>query len=516
MVVGDSLSVTCRSNHATVPRSIASDVVLLTSIQAVAENPELVRNPVSLVVVLDRSFSMATGNKFELCKKTLNFLCREVLTENDRLGLVVFDSDVKIVFPCELMNTANQQKFLNEVSKLAVGDHTNLSAGLFKGLDMLKSLNTTEVSAVMLLSDGEMTSGITDRAKVLRMTSNFLQTFTNKPTIHSYGYGDTYDEVLKDLAEKSGGTFYHVENLERIPLAFADTLGGLLHVAAQNVVITAEIVSGAAEFSTDYTLTKCGNGPVERVSNRLCRLRMVDIYMGERKDILLKILVGGDIESKPIICNVSVQYIDVIKEMPVTLSSQAIVGRRADAPLSTLREEDEDVEVRRHKIRVEAANSLDTARIIAERGEITASRMEIERTLIRTTKAMEEMKLDVDGNDDMMVNIMGDLQNAKVMLQTTEESRAKYLPKASAVAMSNTSWSHSQQRSNNTCEEQCFMRASTLGAAPPPVAPSTFAAAAPTAARAPVKAAFLRSPYQVSSQVNMISKAKSSFGFSSE
>jgi len=163
MTIVEALSLTTRVNVATAPEAFESEVILLASLRAVGNVGDDKRNPVDIVVVLDVSASMKESNKLELCKESLAFLCKEGLKEGDRLGLVTFDSEVKLVFPCEPMNEINKANFLTKLKSLKVGDHTNLSGGLFEGLTALQNIHSSNVSAVLLFSDGEMTSGVTDR-----------------------------------------------------------------------------------------------------------------------------------------------------------------------------------------------------------------------------------------------------------------------------------------------------------------------------------------------------------------
>jgi len=201
----------------------------MVSVQATPHEAMPERKGIQCVIVLDCSASMADMHKLELCKRTIAFLCKEILSEQDSLGLVVFDSEPKVVFPCEPMNYVNKSKLLTELNKVKPGDHTNLSGGLFQGLDCLRNLPCSEetVSAVLLLSDGEATSGITDRAKLVRMANNVVESFGGgKPILHAFGYGATFDPVLEQLATITQGTFYHVANVEDVPLAFSDSMGG--------------------------------------------------------------------------------------------------------------------------------------------------------------------------------------------------------------------------------------------------------------------------------------------------
>jgi hypothetical protein len=46
--------------------------------------------------------------------------------------------------------------------------------------------------------------------------------------------------MLKDIAQHGSGMYYFIENSSNIPEAFADCLGGLLSVCAQNITLRVE------------------------------------------------------------------------------------------------------------------------------------------------------------------------------------------------------------------------------------------------------------------------------------
>lgn len=501
MTVPDSLSVQCRTNRSFVPQDLDAELVLLTTLQAIMMNPEEKRNPVDIVIVLDRSFSMLEANKLELCKKTLAFLCKEVLTEKDRLGLVVFDSDVQVIYPCDLMTEKNKDKFLSKMNAVQVGDHTNLSAGLFQGLDLLKSIDQlSEVSAVLVLSDGAMTTGITDRAKLLRMTANMVASFNKSqcpPTIHCFGYGDNYDQVLVDMAQNNGGMFYHVANVEHIPLAFADTLGGLLHVAAQNICISIEVSGGGAEL-VDSPLTKCNR--MEKLSGCAWNLHVRDIYLGERKDILVKMrLPKLETAFSTVQCRVLVKYMDVIKENVNTLSTMASISRLVKGDLEKqqpiLRD---DLEVARQMIRIDAVNALEQARMTAEKGDVVSSESTIKASLLECTRAMGDLNL-TEAADPMLNDVMSDLRSAQTLFQ--QQQRASMSAKAfhstpAATVLQSVAWSHANQRAN-TMNDLFGATTSAFGGAPMTAAPTTSTSTF---------------SYNTESKSKMLKKAKDVFG----
>lgn len=78
--------------------------------------------------------------------------------------------------------------------------------------------------------------------------------------------------------------YYHINSLDAIPVAFADCLGGLLSVVAQNLVLTltAHKDHTIEEVRTVYPKT-------EKAPKEVAEVRIGDIYSEEQKDILVTV-----------------------------------------------------------------------------------------------------------------------------------------------------------------------------------------------------------------------------------
>lgn len=225
----------------------AEEVVVMATIKAAEqiENLEGQRKPIDVVVVLDVSGSMGDmvkGNKtkLDLCKDTLKYLIFDVLSSKDRLSLVTFTDDAKSMFSLQCMTNDNKQNAMAKVNSLRPLNSTNLSAGLFMGIDEVKNVkNPNEVQTILLLTDGLMNKGETNTEKLCRMVTDMLGTKTKRasvsnltdmmkslsssflggkeannnndapsanPSVFTFGYGlDVDTKSLSALASSSGG-----------------------------------------------------------------------------------------------------------------------------------------------------------------------------------------------------------------------------------------------------------------------------------------------------------------------
>lgn len=77
--------------------------------------------------------------------------------------------------------------------------------------------------------------GITDKGELLQCVSSALDN-RHRVQIHTVGFGKDHDaELLQKIAGAGNGNYYFIESPDEIPTAFADVLGGISSVTAQNV-----------------------------------------------------------------------------------------------------------------------------------------------------------------------------------------------------------------------------------------------------------------------------------------
>lgn len=126
--------------------------------------------PCDIVLVIDVSGSMATeapaptANASEMERNGLTVLdltkhgamtILESLDENDRLGLVTFSDDAKLVQGLIPMTVENKKIARSNIEGLQAENLTNLWYGILKGIEVCgdhQDLN--RVSAIMVLTDG--------------------------------------------------------------------------------------------------------------------------------------------------------------------------------------------------------------------------------------------------------------------------------------------------------------------------------------------------------------------------
>ncbi len=191
-----------------------------------------ISTPVDMVVVLDRSGSMAADNRLPYAKSAIKELLSR-LNETDRFALVTFDTSAQIVTPLTAMNASLRSQQSSVVDSLTTGGSTNLSGGLDLAKSLLAGSSAGRTRKVILLSDGEANMGITDNNQLSILARSFSQ---SESILSTVGVGLGFNEVLlSSLADNGMGNFSFLEHLA--------SLGEILQKDLKN---TREVYAGVS------------------------------------------------------------------------------------------------------------------------------------------------------------------------------------------------------------------------------------------------------------------------------
>jgi len=273
-------------------RDRTHDTVAMVSLLAPA-SLDSVRAPLDLVCVVDKSGSMG-GEKMALMKQTLGLLVsRAGLSTSDRVGIVSFSSDAHADLSLTSMDSAGLARAKKVVDSLQAGGGTNLSGGLLQGLQMIVDTAgagetaATATRVVLLFTDGQANGGITDPSAIVQAAQGAL---AGSPTqIFTMGFGASHNEdLLLSLSRATLGQYYFLKDPEAIPAAFADCLGGLVSVVAQNATLRLQPTGGrhpqaslGALLGDVYASTPGADGSVT--------IRLGDLFAEDNKDVLFQL-----------------------------------------------------------------------------------------------------------------------------------------------------------------------------------------------------------------------------------
>jgi Ca-activated chloride channel family protein len=258
------------------------------------------RIPLNLSACVDVSSSMS-GEKIEKVKKSLIKMIQH-LTDQDQLGIITFGSEAGQQLQVLKMTTENKEKAFKVVNDINAYGNTNLSGGLLKSVEQLSNRKSGAINRVLLFTDGEANYGIVGIPELSDLCKNRFDGLT----LSCFGFGQTYNsELLNILSNENKGNFYHIDSVENIPESFANELGGLLSVFAQNVSVEL-LLPTEIKIKDQYFEFKINENVIS----------IPDIYSEETRILLFKIEVEK-FDKQSLDVSVNIVYEDI------TLNNQA-------------------------------------------------------------------------------------------------------------------------------------------------------------------------------------------------
>lgn len=405
------------------------------------------RAPLDLIAVLDVSGSM-NGDKIRLLKQAVGFVA-DNLGSSDRLSVITFSSAARRVTPLRRMTDAGRADTIRAVNSLQASGSTDIIAGLKKAVEVLEQRREKNpVSSIILLSDGhdnlnghghDFIRSLHRLPLCLRANDILINSpQTDTVPVHTFGFGFDHDATaLHAIADGSSGTFSYIESIEIIQDAFAQCIGGLLSVVAQEVeiqvrsgsqgVLIQSIPSGRYRKSIDAS----------RLNGVIC---LGDVYAEEEKQFLVYLSVPSvDHETS------TTQLLEVKCSYKDPLSNQNIMSEIVSVeicrPLAeNLSEEDRQVclEVDRERNRILIAGGIVEAQAMAERGELSGAQSLLEQRRVAMMQSASARAGDA---------LSGRLEAEVREIQERMRSREEYESGGRAFAFSRSS-AHMYQRAS--------------------------------------------------------------------
>jgi len=384
------LTMTAQLENASLTHLTEQSVLAMLSVRAPPAPEEDSKRPaMDLVACIDRSGSMR-GPKMRLMKQTLELLVKRAgLKHSDRFSIVTFDSSVKVDVPLEYMDSQGRSRAEDVIKGIREGSTTNLSGGALRAIDILDASasqapatagTTTSTTgeqgrtrAVMLFTDGLANEGIRDTASLVAAVKGALDSASEKLggpiSFFTFGFGaDHNEDCLRTLATESsaGGLYYYVNAAEDIPNAFADVIGGLSSVVAQNAVLTLAPepgVSVARVLGSTYTRDTEG------------AIVLGDLFAEDAKDVLVELTVPAlptptDAQT---ILRAQLKAFNVVKSAPETVEASLELARPHDTPTS----QTPNTAIDEQRNRIQAADAMEQASLLADRGDLEGGRQKL-------------------------------------------------------------------------------------------------------------------------------------------
>lgn len=267
-----------------VPRNGAGELFVDVEIESPADREvQGRRRPTDMILILDRSGSMADQNRLAFAKAAIRELARSLGAE-DRLALVSFDDQARIELAPTEMNGPGRERVLSIVNGIETGGSTNISDGFDGARAFLGRRDSARATRVLLLSDGEANAGVTD----LRGLSEIVKGFVAQGAVVStIGMGLGFNQSLMSaLADHGMGNYSYLESLESLSQILRKDLQDSRSLYAATSTLSIRLGDGV-------TVTDAGGYPIEQ-GGSVVRVPTGQLLAGSRKSFMLTLRVPTD------------------------------------------------------------------------------------------------------------------------------------------------------------------------------------------------------------------------------
>ena len=197
--------------------------------------------PIDIVAVIDISGSMNTpalveqdGNIVDIGYTILDITKHALITivesmkPNDRISIVVFSNDARVLFPLTTADNINKSIITN----LRTEGATNIWAGLNVGLQQFT--DTDRISAMLFLTDGLPSAHLLPPQGILHCLNKKM--INNKVNIYTFGFGYSLDtDLLINIAKAGNGHFSFIPDSGFVGTIFIHALAHINTTVIHNL-----------------------------------------------------------------------------------------------------------------------------------------------------------------------------------------------------------------------------------------------------------------------------------------
>jgi Ca-activated chloride channel homolog len=314
------------------------------------------RKPMNLVLVIDRSGSMADENKLEQVKQAAVAILNQ-MSSRDRLGIVIYDDAVNTILPSSPVE--NTQRIRELLYSLSPGGSTNLAGGLQQGFEEVrKNFRPELVNRVILLSDGLANVGIIDPEQIAALVRNIRE---RSISVSTMGVGIDYNETLMaNVADHSGGNYYYISRDVNMADVFRREWNLMQSLIANNAVASLDLASGVEVQDVAGFQWNVNNGKL--------RIQVPDIYSGEIKRILVHLRAPANVKTVVALGKGEFTYTDITSDKPHTIAQNFLPSIQVIEDRNTVAA-NYDRDVQSKVVAVEASKKMEEAYRRLESGD---------------------------------------------------------------------------------------------------------------------------------------------------
>ena len=356
---------------------------MAVTIEAPIGNRTVLRPPVDVAIVIDRSGSMS-GDKLRHAKRAARQLIDQ-LQPGDRVAVVAYGSDVDIVLSSTPVTHGAKSSAYRAIDSIYADGGTNLSGGLLTGTDEIaRNLDASAgtVNRIVLISDGLANEGVINRDQLAAMAA---ETAARGISITTVGVGLDFDEqTMASIAVNGHGNYYFAESSAALADLFRDELDKLSATTATRVRLALTPAPG-------IEILEAYGYPMERMGRQVL-VPIADLHANELRKVVLRVQIDSAALGHKEIAAVDLSFLPSDSHSPQTLqvsASAEVTGEQATVIAGRNRD------AIRHIERARTAWAIDEATRHYESGDASAA-IQIIQARRQEAHSMAESTGDMD------------------------------------------------------------------------------------------------------------------------
>ncbi len=316
-----------------------------------------------LAIVVDRSGSMS-GKRLDNAVAAAKGAVRQ-LPDGDLVSIVEYSSTARELVPPTRLDGDNRDAIASAIDGLRAGGETCISCALDTAFTTL-GRRSAAVNRVLLLSDGEATTGVTD-VDGLRSIAARLR--SQDATITTVGVDVSFNErLMAGIAEETNGRHYFVENPDGLGRIFERELTGLERTVAKNARLELEFASGV-------TLVELADRRHEGGGRRVS-VPLGAFSAGDERTVLARVRVESGSLGERALVTATLRYDDLTQDRAGEERGELLATLNSDGSRSPM-----DPLVEERVTRSGTLTTLEQANRLFEAGNADEARQRVQSSL---------------------------------------------------------------------------------------------------------------------------------------
>ncbi len=240
-----------------------------------------VRMPVNVGFVLDRSGSMK-GEKIERVRQAVS-MAIDLLDAQDIASIVIFDHRTEVLVPAAPVT--DRRGIKERVARIRDAGGTKIAPAVDRALREINRDRSGAIRRLVLLTDGQTEN---ENECLLRADDAGR---LGVP-ITALGVGQDWNEdLLIEMANRSGGTADYIARPDEITEYFRNTVQKAQSVAVQNATLNLRLVQGITPRAVWQVLPLISNLGYRPLSDREVSVPLGELETGAGRTLLVELLV---------------------------------------------------------------------------------------------------------------------------------------------------------------------------------------------------------------------------------